>query len=274
MRRLTNEEKQSIISLAKKGLMAPEISKIINKSVSSVWRVLSKNGIKTVRNVTSIRRIKNCENKEYTKEQYEILYGTLLGDSSLQFFSKKSKTPAFTCCHSQAQKEYSFLLSEKLNGVCKKRDRYDKRTNKTYISYDVRTKTNQRLLPIYNELYKTGTKQVTREYAEKLTARSIAFWFMDDGYKHDETFILCTDSFNVESCDILCETIFKKFGITFRKLKHGNNYRLRLIYDDGGIFPNLHVKQTKHSHIRGWLMVFIRSCDHNWFWRSFSNGSD
>lgn len=239
MRQIEEHEKEKIIKLFNEGLTQKEIAKQVNRGVSTVQRTLDKNGLHIKRDCSYARKIRKCEDKNFTKEQYEIIYGTLLGDSSLQLFSKNSTTPALTSCHGEKQKEYSFLLSEKLDGKCKRRERYDKRTKKTYVSYDVRTLSNINLLPIYNELYKTGEKQVTREYAKKLTPRSLAFWFMDDGYHHENTFILCTDSFNEESCDILCNTIYENFGITYRKMKHGKNFRLRLIFDDRKKFIEL-----------------------------------
>lgn len=239
MKQIEEHEKEKIIKLFNEGLTQKEIAKQTNRGISTIQRTLSANGLHAKRDNSFVRKLKKCNDAEFTEEQYEIIYGTLLGDSSLQLSSKKCVTPALTSCHSEKQKDYSFLLSKKLFGHCKKRERYDKRTNKIYVSYDVRTLSNVNFLPIYNELYKTGKKQVTKEYAEKLTARSLAFWFMDDGYVHDNTFILCTDSFNEESCNILCETISEKFGITFRKLKHGNNFRLRLIFDDRAKFIDM-----------------------------------
>lgn len=66
-----------------------------------------------------------------SQEQMEILSGTLLGDSSLQYYPKyRWKSPKFKCDHGEKQKEYAKLLHSKLESLgssLKRYERVDKR---------------------------------------------------------------------------------------------------------------------------------------------------
>lgn len=178
-------------------------------------------------------------NTTLTQEQREILCGTLLGDSSLIYPSKGSKTPIFNCDHGLQQKEYSELLANKLNGRCAVRHRYDKRTQKTYTSYTVTTLSNTEYLKLYENLYVNGKKCITKDFLKDFTEISLAYLYMDDGYTSHNTMFICTDSYDEMSCDNLIEHCEEKFGIKFTKSKHGNSIRLRLCFDDRNKFINL-----------------------------------
>lgn len=175
-----------------------------------------------------------------TQLQKEILCGTLLGDSSLQYPSKSSKTPIFTCDHGPKQKEYSKLLSEQLNGRLVERLRYDKRTQKTYTSYTVTTLSNNEYILMYNQLYINGKKCITKDFLKNFTGCSLAYLYMDDGYTIHNTMFLCTDAYDEESCDNLINHCLRKFNIHFTKNKHSKNgFRLRLCFDDRQKFIDL-----------------------------------
>lgn len=176
------------------------------------------------------------ENNELTKEQIEILTGTLLGDSSLQFMSKKAKTPIYTCTHGKEQKDYAELKAQKLGASITERNRFDKRTEKIYESYYVWSKTNPYFLKIYDKLYKNKKKVITNEFLENFTDVSLAYLYMDDGYTSQKTAFICTDAFDDDSIFVLIKFLEKKYSITFRKVR-GN--RIRLAFRDRIRFCNL-----------------------------------
>jgi hypothetical protein len=41
---------------------------------------------------------------------------------------------------------------------------------------------NPAFLPIYNELYKNRHKEITLEFLQNFTIKSLAYLYMDDGY--------------------------------------------------------------------------------------------
>lgn len=176
---------------------------------------------------------------QLTQDQKEILCGTLLGDSSLQYASKSSKTPMFMCDHGPQQKEYSELLAEQLNGKCVTRYRFDKRTQKTYTSHTVSTVSRPEYKEMYNRLYIDGKKCITKDFLKDFTSKSLAYLYMDDGYTIHNTMWICTDSYDEESCDNLIEYCYEKFHIKFTKNKRGNSWRLRLCFDDRQKFIDL-----------------------------------
>ena len=61
---------------------------------------------------------------------------------------------------------------------------------------------------------------------ENLTARSLAFWIMDDGYKSGNGFYLCTESYNLEDNYKLKKILKNKFNLDCGVHKHTNGYRL------------------------------------------------
>ena len=85
-------------------------------------------------------------------------------------------------------------------GKINKSDRYDKRTDKWYHRYAVRLLAHPYFTELYNQFYVNGVKTVTQEWCDKLTAESIAFWFMDDGCNSGT---LATNSFSKEECELL-----------------------------------------------------------------------
>lgn len=221
------------------GLNDIEITNKVGCSLNSVYRIRKKNNLKNNYNFLSMRRSNNCDDTPLTKLQREIICGTLLGDSSFILANKYAKTPYFTVEHSIIQKEYSYLIAEKLNGICKERKRFDKRTNKIYITYITTTKSKLDYIELYNNLYINGKKCITKEFLKDFSVISLCYLFMDDGYTSHNTIFLCTDAFDEQSCDNLIKACEEKFNIHFRKVKHDKNLRLRLIFDDRERFIKL-----------------------------------
>lgn len=88
-------------------------------------------------------------------------------------------------------------------------------------------------------LYSTGKKEIVREFLEHFTIKSLAFLYMDDGYYHQDSYYICTDSFSLESIEILVNYIKEKLGLTFTIIKHSSNYRIRLLKQDINKFNSL-----------------------------------
>lgn len=178
-----------------------------------------------------------------SQEQKEILCGTLLGDSSIQYYPKHNwRAPIFKCDHGPKQKEYAELLYNNLRSIgvtIKEYRRIDKRRNKEQVSFTVKSKANPALFEFYNELYNNGKKQITENFLKNFTIKSLAYLYMDDGYAQSKTAFICTDSFSKKDIKLLRDKIKSDFNLDFHITKRNKNYRLRLLRTDFQKFREL-----------------------------------
>jgi len=148
-----------------------------------------------------------------TEEHYEILYGSMLGDGHMNCFKGKAR---FQFNHGGNQRFYfdhKYELFKEFMGKPCYEDRYDKRTDKWYHKYCVRSYNHVVLYSLYKEFYPEGKKIVPNFMLNKLTAKSIAYWFMDDGTKGG---IIATMSFSVEDLQKLIKMFKDRFDIDFK----------------------------------------------------------
>lgn len=135
-----------------------------------------------------------------TEEQLDLIYGSLLGDMSID---RHSKLCRLAISHGGQQEEYfdhkCNLLSNIIGKIVKK-PRYDKRTNKEYIKLSARTLSHKIFNSLYNELYIDGVKQVTEKWLNKLTPRALAYWYMDDG---SNSGVLATNCFSLKEVELI-----------------------------------------------------------------------
>ena len=213
--KISEERKEEFLLYYNKGMNDYEIARIMEVSNSTIFRWR-----KDLNLSPHYSREKSINKPiELTQENKEILCGTLLGDGSIQYYPKHNwKSPIFKCDHGIGQKEYAKLLYDKfinLGASLNEYKRYDKRTNKLYTTYCVKTKANPALFPYFTMLYSTGKKEIVREFLEHFTIKSL------------------------ESIEILVNHIKEKLGLTFTIIKHSPNYRIRLLKQDINKFNNL-----------------------------------
>lgn len=239
MKKINEIRKEEFVNLYNQGYNDYDIAKKMGISSSTVFRWRKEKNFLPNRNKEASR------NKVIvpTQEQLEILVGTLLGDSSLQYYpNHRWRTPKFKCEHGDVQKEYAYLLCDKLSSLgstIKKYNRLDKRTGKTYINYCVTTSCNPYFFAMYNQLYNSGKKEIDSNFLSNFTIKSLAYLYMDDGYADQNTAYICTDNFSDKSRRILIEHIENRFGLHFSTVNHGKYYRLRLSQYDFPRFKEL-----------------------------------
>ena len=227
-KKISEVRKEEFKILYKKGFNDYEIAEKMRLSDSTIFRWRKSFGFKPYNT-----RIKNRNKSiEPTQEQKEILCGTLLGDSSLQLYPKYGwKSPIFKCDHGLKQEDYAQLLYNKLHSLgskIRKYKRYHPVAKKEYVTITVTTASNPYYLKMYNQLYSTGKKQVTEDFLQNFTIKSLAYLYMDDGYADQNTAYICTDSFSDKSKQILVNYFEKEFSLHFTIVNHGKYYRLRL----------------------------------------------
>lgn len=164
------------------------------------------------------------DNITITKEQEEILIGTLLGDSSICFTHSQCRFPNLTFSHSEKQEVY---FQNKFNSLnCLMSSQLKRHYNKTVfirgkianvrpVNYAIGK--NLKVLQKYREIfYPEGIKIIPISFLENtFTEKSLAYLFMDDGNKNGTTINLNLQCFKTDN---LLEFIFflkRKFNLEF-----------------------------------------------------------
>lgn len=196
--------------LFNKGLSDYKIAKELNMSPDGVYSYRMRHNYLRNNNLRLNSFI------ELTQFQKEVLLGTLLGDASLKF-GEKSKSPSIQCAHGIQQKEYCEHKTEifkTLNAHCEyhKRNVPDKRTGKLYEDYTMYIPANPALLSWYKSFY-TPKKVIPFDLFEYFTEVSLAFLYMDDGYKTGKNYCISTNCFSKESLLKFINVLKNKFNL-------------------------------------------------------------
>ena len=145
-----------------------------------------------------------------TKEQEEVIYGSMLGDMSL---GKTQKSYRFVISQGGGHEEYFDHIAKifsNILGKINKTPRYDKRTKLFYNKFVAKFLASESYKKYYDIMVINGKKTVTKEWANRLTARGLAYWFMDDGCING---VLATNGFTLDEVKLLSETLLNKFNI-------------------------------------------------------------
>lgn len=135
--------------------------------------------------------------------------------------------------HTDKQKDYIDHLYNLFKDYCKSPpialSSYDKRPNRNKVYKAV--KFNTRSLPCFNkfrELFynNKGVKIIPLNLGDYLTARALAYWFQDDGYKTVNGYYFSSESFTAEENRFLEELLRAKFGLECGVHTHTNGHRL------------------------------------------------
>jgi LAGLIDADG DNA endonuclease family len=80
----------------------------------------------------------------------------------------------------------------------------------------------------YRELYynSSGIKIIPEFIINEMTPRSLAYWFMDDGYKTINGYYYSTESYSLDENNYLCYILNNKFNIESKPHKTTNGYRI------------------------------------------------
>lgn len=166
-------------------------------------------------NIGQDRNLKYNQAVKPTNFQYELLIGTLLGDASLR---KTNTNPNITCSHGIKQKEYCEYKADLLKSLgatvsYHKRNIVDNRTGILYEDYTMRLPANPEFTSLFEAFYPNKTKVLPVELLDRYSAVSMAFHFMDDGYKMKNGYALSTNCFSQEALQKFVSFLDIKFGI-------------------------------------------------------------
>jgi len=185
-----------------------------------------------------------------TKEEKEILVGSLLGDGCLRIMSRCT-VPAFSVSHSENQKNYVFWKYEKLKRFVRtapwKEERiYHKdRSRKTY-SWRFQTLSNVSFTELWETFYQNGKKIIPNNLTSLLrnSPLTLAVWLMDDGNKNHESVFINTQSFTLDEQYKLSGFLKKAYGLNSTINKHSISngkqlYRIRIDAKSTKKLPNI-----------------------------------
>lgn len=185
--------RQWIINLVNSGKSYKEVVEITGYKKNSVYGLCRK-----LFGKMEDRNMYRRQSIPITQEQKEFIFGTLLGDGSLQ---RLGKSIMGRTNHSIKQENYCKFKQYKLKDLTYKigysvhylKD-YDKEYNQCYFCF----KPNTELLPLYKMFYKNGKKDIPEDLT-LLTPKAMAWWFMDDGTASSRCSIsIATCNFSLE----------------------------------------------------------------------------
>lgn len=181
------------------------------------------------------------ETHKLTKEELEILVGTILGDSTIRYVHNQCKYPNLTFAHGLNQEEYFNWLANKLSNLKSSTGRYNSkyvRTNGEIAERLVYTGSNMACLKELRDIFytKEGKKIIPIEYIKDIFSElSLYCLFMDDG-SYDvssNSYIINTQCFSRENLKEFVYLLHSKFGLDFTiksdnclYLKHSSNEQM------------------------------------------------
>lgn len=180
-----------------------------------------------------------------TTEQKEVLIGGLFGDLNLRKIGNYSRLVV-----EQKNKEYLFHLYEIFKDFIRTepKERLQKRleTSEWKSTWYFSTISHPEFEYYYNLFYKDNIKIVDHILLDELTPRAIAYWFMDDGSRQRNNYLLSTCCFTLEehylfvkffkdnyniSCTIQKKNSTKKTMMLYIRSSDRSNDRFRLLVE-------------------------------------------
>lgn len=234
-----------------------------NCTASSVLKALERHQISSRTKSQGQREYYGNQGLIFNDYTMGIITGGLLGDASL---TKTTDAGGTSYSKVSICKEYLIyelerlsngfiknggnLISSRKGGFCSFRGK----AYKTQESYWFRTYSYPELSAIYSSWYRGAYNKKTKIIPSDiiLTKETLLHWFIDDGYSyvvqrkysnpkwnHSQIRIyFCTQSFQLQELELLCEKIKKQFDLTLkpryhkRKTSNGSGYELELSLKD------------------------------------------
>jgi len=159
-----------------------------------------------------------------TKQQKELIFGTLLGDCTLQT-ETKGKTWSYTTIHKIENKDFIFFKYEMLKNLCSIEPIYNQIYKKYYLNTNI-----QNCLRFFGMLFykwdkdkNIFIKKIPKNIEIFLTPTILAYWYMDMGSLKllDETTVIQFNTNNYIFLDLqrLQKALKNKFNIETKIIK-------------------------------------------------------
>ena len=162
----------------------------------------------------------------------EIIIGLMLGDLFAEKRNPNSNT-RLQFKQSIKNKEYIehlySLFKDYCNSEPKVTSSVDNRPGKKELNVSIKFWTQS--LPCFNQFRElfyddSGNKFIPLNLESLISAKSLAYWAMDDGYKTTNGFYFCTESYTLEDNHKLSQILKNRFNLDCGVHKHTNGHRL------------------------------------------------
>ena len=182
-----------------------EIAQEFSCSKNTIYRSRKKFGI------NAIERWERHECKP-TKEQMQIILGSLLGDASVSNGKKGNYDcqSIFEVKHGPKQKQYLLWKHQKLENLSPSGPKMVEENK-----WRIRTFHHPFFSQLRKEWYPNGLKKITREILDQINLLGVAVWYMDDGSlsKQSNFIKLHTCSFTEQEHEVLSLWFKEAFAI-------------------------------------------------------------
>ena len=183
------------------------------------------NDKKTRKTSKSYKKAEKARNKNLTKREKQIIYGTLLGDGSL--------TPSTTgynlsLTHGLNQKEYLQWKINNLSTII--HTSYNTYTKGNYNQASVKSIYHPFLSKIRNLLYENNSRKVNLKFLNKINSLGLSVFYLDDGSfnknYNSRQITLSTEGFGKKGSELISDWLLSKFNIPstileYTQKKHG-----------------------------------------------------
>lgn len=184
-------------------------------------------------------------NLELNAELKEIIIGLMLGDLFAEKINSNSNT-RLQFKQSVKNKLYIDHLYSLFKNYCNSEPKItssiDNRLGKKKLNLSIKFWTHS--LPCFNQFRQlfydnSGKKNIPLNLEQIITARSLAYWVMDDGYKSVNGFYFCTESYTLDENYKLSQILKNQFNLDCGIHKHTNGHRLYVFKSSKNILLEL-----------------------------------
>jgi hypothetical protein len=199
----------------------------------------------------------------FTDLQWQIVYGSVLGDGSL---GKPTKGVNYhlTVAHSRRQVSYLRWKHEQLRPLVGPHNvyrRYDSRHDQTYETWRFASVTLPALTELRREVYEGGSKGIPQSLLDRMDTLALAVWYMDDGGLQGRdgcSPAIATVCFSLEDVGRACDWLNNRWGIASHPtaerrimLSASSRERFRELIEPH-VIPEMQYKLPAPFHARAW----------------------
>jgi recombination protein RecA len=162
-----------------------------------------------------------------TEEEFNILYGTLLGDGHVAYFPEKGIDAYYRAEQGEKQKEYLFWKYDKLKNLCLGEPK------KSKASWYFQTRCLPDITTLYSQFYKDRKKVLPESFESTINEQMVAVWYLDDGTRStkQQSADLCVQGFSYVDIGRIIATLKVKFGIECLARKQADVINIRFSKD-------------------------------------------